>query len=746
MVISQLGELNKFFRGEVIKNFELAEKMDSTLSAMPMSSVLVRNRIGGSTTVFLPSTPTTTQSSPLPLNLEHQQHHQHHYQQVKEYKQEIRHEKKQQTFYRNNVDIDDGADDGKKVEVEKYVVNEEHQQKKQKHLDGYQRRNSNSNYSMLCMDDEKNKVEQNSKKKLVSSSSSLLPSSSSLLLFSTRSSSQPSSVQSAINITTANTTSVQPQSNNNNINSALIYCEKPEYNSHVVTIKVKTEKEIIRKEIQVNTNSTTTTNSHNYQNNNFQNNISDVHLLNNKSVGYNSLNNTNTSVVSNNKPLSSKISFVSTVGLSPSECLITKSANKSLIKIEQQQHESNLRHFGVGVVDSINHNSKTNDEMVQKSDLDVNNQQYYYYMMPSGQCSPSDTLDSGTCSDLEVSPPPVPKKMSPTSKYLHNSHHLDHHNSNDKTANNNKTETEKQNNAKNSKTIASTTNNVNTNGINGINTHNTNNNNNCKIKNTKSNGNLSDSDESQISVNCDSLNGSDIINENSGNSIMNGLSITKITSSSSSSLPPPPPPPLHQSLLINTTIKSDKNEFDQQKKAIVSCLPDSLLQDIRERSLKLNQIERPSPPTTVTSSINSSPLSLSPEQISPVSTPTPLNKFELRSYKSNNRMARDKYVPSSPSVYENDKFYKFHINEHYAHKGSNIKPAKVDIDEAFAGYKDINSGTSTIRSNKGTIRGVKNRVRNGIATFLQMQHTSIKVISFSFHFLSNIFILFFFLQ
>lgn len=716
--------------------------MEPTLSAMPISSVLVRNRIGGSTTVFLPSssitTSATTQSSTtsqaLPLNLD-QQHHQHlqHFQLFKEYnnnKQEIQYndEKKEQTFYRNKVDngaqVEEDYRDvisvnaSRKIKEENVDVNEE--QQKQHHLDGYQRRNSsinninnNINYSFLCVEDdfEKNKVEQNLKKKKNLVSSSLLPSSASLLLCSTRSSSLPSSVQSAINISTAHTssTSVNPQ-----LTKSVNSYENSQFNSHVVTIQVKTDKEVVRKEVHVNNNSNITSN-------NFDSNNSEVFKVNQNSAGYNNFN--NTSVISNNinKPSqSSKISIVSTVGLSPSECLITKASNKSLIKIEQNDRFNNLI------------NCKTNDEMVQKSDIDVNNQQYYYYMVPSGQCSPSDTLDSGTCSDLEVSPPPVPKKMSLTSKYLHNSHHLNnnHHNNNNSNTTNIATETEKQNNAKNSTSAsaAATTTALNRSGINSNNSNGT--------KTTKSNGHLSDSDESQISLSCDSLNGSDINVENHNGSIMTGLLITKVSNDKIIATPPPPPPPL-QPLLIT----SDK-DFNQ-KSTIVSYLPDSLLKDIRERSTKLNQIQQqqpksqhqqsPSPSTTELSSIQSSPSSLSPVTLSPISTPIPQNKFEIRSYKS--RMARDKYVTSSSpsSVFENDKFYKFHINEHNSGRDDgHMKSGKVDIDEAFAGYKDISNGTSTIRSNKGTIRGVKNRVRNGIATFLQMQNTNIKVSNFIF--------------
>uniref|UniRef100_A0A182IUD8 Uncharacterized protein n=1 Tax=Anopheles atroparvus TaxID=41427 RepID=A0A182IUD8_ANOAO len=82
--------------------------------------------------------------------------------------------------------------------------------------------------------------------------------------------------------------------------------------------------------------------------------------------------------------------------------------------------------------------------------------------------------------------------------------------------------------------------------------------------------------------------------------------------------------------------------------------------------------------------------------------------------------------------FESDKFYKFHIHEHVldvAPGGTSspeTTPSVVDDDESFAGLKDLSNGTSTIRSNKGTVRGVKNRVRNGIATFLQMQQTGMK--------------------
>ncbi|CAG9858570.1 unnamed protein product [Phyllotreta striolata] len=72
---------------------------------------------------------------------------------------------------------------------------------------------------------------------------------------------------------------------------------------------------------------------------------------------------------------------------------------------------------------------------------------------------------------------------------------------------------------------------------------------------------------------------------------------------------------------------------------------------------------------------------------------------------------------------DSNMFYKFHINEKV--NGSDAVPvSKVIETDSFAGYKDIlDDGCTTIRSAKGTVRGVKNRVRAGIATFLQINST-----------------------
>lgn len=81
------------------------------------------------------------------------------------------------------------------------------------------------------------------------------------------------------------------------------------------------------------------------------------------------------------------------------------------------------------------------------------------------------------------------------------------------------------------------------------------------------------------------------------------------------------------------------------------------------------------------------------------------------------------------NCYSDDSFYKFHINEHlnYDDLGAFKRMSHDESDESFAGLKDFRSGTATIRSKNGTIRGIKNRVRSGISTFLQMQETTVKV-------------------
>ncbi|KAH8291693.1 hypothetical protein KR018_006055 [Drosophila ironensis] len=103
-------------------------------------------------------------------------------------------------------------------------------------------------------------------------------------------------------------------------------------------------------------------------------------------------------------------------------------------------------------------------------------------------------------------------------------------------------------------------------------------------------------------------------------------------------------------------------------------------------------------------------------------------------------------IDGRPLQYEADRFYNFHVNEHdnFRSFGSSSSASEYESsggyqehdperneEDAFAGYRGVRGpgkcpGNSTIRSAKGTVRGVKNRVRNGVATFLQLQQPSVK--------------------
>jgi hypothetical protein len=72
--------------------------------------------------------------------------------------------------------------------------------------------------------------------------------------------------------------------------------------------------------------------------------------------------------------------------------------------------------------------------------------------------------------------------------------------------------------------------------------------------------------------------------------------------------------------------------------------------------------------------------------------------------------------------HEDDAHLKFHLNEH------DDKPPVKGDEDTFAGVRDVLSERSAIRSAKGTVRGVKNRVRAGIATFLQIEDNKVSAL------------------
>ncbi|XP_055641425.1 glutaredoxin domain-containing cysteine-rich protein CG12206-like [Toxorhynchites rutilus septentrionalis] len=399
-------------------------------------------------------------------------------------------------------------------------------------------------------------------------------------------------------------------------------------------------------------------------------------------------------------------------------------SNKNSAPTVNNQCKAKVSIVSFGPFDQEHSRSSTPIEMVQKQtspsatptvkagDLDVNNSTYLYYMS-SGQCSPSDTLDSGTCSDIEVTPPPLPKKMfkspqpkqnSPTTLMMIDGNSpkpADKHN--------------QEGYARHQRSVSY---------------------------------NISDSDESESSLSCDSLNFSQLC----GNVTTLGLtdSISSAVTIPCTEAHSPLPPTLDESAIIQSESERENGGIESlkpiiKKHNIVSILPDSLLKDIRERS----GVTSPERAAGLISSIECTPPvahSPFPSFRDEIITTRSLLMEKINNLNSVQCAATDGAESvSSLSVtpagakqcksisFENDKFYKFHINEHLnlpdlsnGTNGTSCASSVVDDDESFAGYKDLTSGHSTIRSHKGTVRGVKNRVRNGIATFLQMQQANIK--------------------
>ncbi|KAL3267528.1 hypothetical protein HHI36_011650, partial [Cryptolaemus montrouzieri] len=223
--------------------------------------------------------------------------------------------------------------------------------------------------------------------------------------------------------------------------------------------------------------------------------------------------------------------------------------------------------------------------------------QFHGSIMSSGQISPSDTLDSGTCSDLDGTPPPVSSKKNSGISVTIIGEHTKH------------------------------------------------------LSSLNSSGTEVDSDDNESSTSYDSINNRKV----------------------------PLVIQTHQTIPLNQNSSS-------------SFLPQTLLQDIRNAKLSSD-------------SFSTKPIII-----------------EEKSYEQRRREEIEKCndIIDSKRQYESDMYYDFHLNENDF--SDQVIPLKnAERDETFAGYKDLlGDGAATIRSAKGTVRGVKNRVRAGIATFLQI--------------------------
>lgn len=318
-------------------------------------------------------------------------------------------------------------------------------------------------------------------------------------------------------------------------------------------------------------------------------------------------------------------------------------------------------------------------------------------VMSSGQCSPSDTLDSGTCSDLDGTPPPLPKKKLSKSNCT-------------------------------KKAVSVTV-----------------------ISSTRNNQGELDFEDNDSNISCDSLNSSELNGsvhaDESHHSEETSKKEKKHSTEKSATSP---------SLSFATKASNIDNSF----------LPQGLLQDIRDRSAKLNTIETESElngeQREANQNINGN-ANISKESaqltsfrlVSQFHTEAksneeteslPVNLFDkvplisestYEERKKQEKMKQERMCYSS-HYFDTDKFYEFHLNEKQFDEDQSVKSVSAKSEcvnevEFFAGVKDYNTeeAQSTIKSSKGTIRGVKNRVRAGIATFLQMQNTT-KVIIMTF--------------
>lgn len=306
-------------------------------------------------------------------------------------------------------------------------------------------------------------------------------------------------------------------------------------------------------------------------------------------------------------------------------------------------------------------------------------------VMSSGQCSPSDTLDSGTCSDLDGTPPPLPKKKISKSSSITKAVSV---------------------------TLISSTNGSSQSEV--------------------------DFEDNESNISCDSLNSSEL-----NVSVLADESLTEYSK---------------KEKIYRAESPAEPQSCNKTNNKEASFLPQGLLQDIRDRSVKLNtvEIESESQPELqkeaneiinentnipkesaqltsfrLVSQFNNESKSTTESLPVNLCSKTPLISESTYEERKQQDKEKQEQIFYSSHYFDTDKFYDFHLNENQFDDVPSVSVgAKSDCEvteaEYFAGVKDYKNEEmpSTIKSSKGTIRGVKNRVRAGIATFLQIQSTT----------------------
>jgi hypothetical protein len=380
--------------------------------------------------------------------------------------------------------------------------------------------------------------------------------------------------------------------------------------------------------------------------------------------------------------------------------------NVSSSEVEHQQQEDMVRRSATPI----------SGNFIKSSPQERANPYFFYGSfssngIASGQSSPSDTLDSGTCSDLDGStPPPLPKKKSVTS------------------------------------TTATVTVTVNGGGH-------------RRTGSLTSSGAEVDSDDEGSNISCDSLNSSELNGEPSSGSgsRQNVKEIQEFNKVN----------PIEEGKILDTAVKPTIPLSPSRSNVppVEHSLPQGLLQDIRDRTAKLTIVPSPCNTLSRKSRTRTDELSSKSKQrgdlkngtdasgiklngsvfkyqnISPTSTlstssdeQSKRSVVEEKTYEERQKETAEKQQASSRKllnngeIFDTDRFYTFHLNERASDSKDTVPGKDIESEETFAGFRDLLQGkesSSTIRSAKGTVRGVKNRVRAGIATFLQIHDTKV---------------------
>lgn len=312
--------------------------------------------------------------------------------------------------------------------------------------------------------------------------------------------------------------------------------------------------------------------------------------------------------------------------------------------------------------DSGGANDTKSNNKIKYVNVDNNNSTTNAYLcyVPPGQSSPSDHLDSGTCSDVDASTSTPPSSFSLKK------------NSNSNTAH--------------SLSVHQRSASLNSSGIGG----------------DSDDDRDGEDEENDDNDNDDEDDDKDDYNENENNDEVDEVDINDNDDESCHSI---------NSGEFNT--ENEQHKLPIISAAILKCSSNGKL--MKSRNIVSSSSSYFPPPSRMTYN----------DRIDSDAQPS-----EYSIQKLNDMKTDKKEVEQSIDETNTDRFLCFHLNEN---NFNDVKPGQKvnDDDDSFAGIKSLtekNTPSATIRSAKGTVRGVKNRVRAGIATFLNNNSTKVNKI------------------